>query len=53
MFGLPERIAQKALRILRKRNPGFAYPINRNPLLLLLNALPKRLQLWAIRLVLK
>ena len=49
----PERIAQKALRILRKRNPGFAYPINRNPLLLLLNALPKRLQLWAIRLVLK
>ena len=49
----PERIAKKALRILRKRRPGFAYPINRNPLLLLLNALPKRLQLWAIRLVLK
>ena len=49
----PEKTAQKVLRILRKRNPGFAYPINRNPLLLLLNALPKRLQLWAIRLVLK
>ena len=49
----PERIAKKAIGILRKRRPGFAYPINRNPLLLLLNALPKRLQLWAIRLVLK
>ena len=49
----PEKIAQKALSILRKKRPGFAYPINRNPLLLLLNALPKRLQLWAIRQVLR
>lgn len=49
----PERIAGKVGKILQKRNPGFAYAINRNPLLLLLNLLPKRLQLWAIRLVLK
>ena len=49
----PEKIAKKALAILKKRNPAFAYSINRNPLLLLLNALPKRLQLWAIRLVLR
>lgn len=49
----PERIAGKVGKILKKRNPGFAYAINRNPLLLLLNLLPKRLQLWAIRLVLK
>ena len=49
----PEKIARKAAGILAKRSPAFAYSINRNPLLLLLNALPKRLQLFAIRLVLK
>lgn len=49
----PARLAEKALCILKKRNPAFAYHINRNPLLLLLNLLPKRLQLWAIRLVLR
>lgn len=49
----PEKIAKKAAAILRKRRPGFAYSINRNPLLLLLNCLPKRMQLWAIRLVLR
>lgn len=49
----PERLSKKALSILRKRHPRFAYAINRNPLLLLLNALPKRLQLFAIRKVLK
>ena len=49
----PQKIAQKAVRILKKKNPRFAYSINRNPLLLLLNALPKRLQLFAIKLILK
>lgn len=49
----PERIAERMARILNKRKPAFAYAINRNPLLLLLNLLPKRLQLWAIRMVLK
>ena len=49
----PEKLAAKVLRILKKRRPAFAYAINRNPLLLLLNALPKRLQLWAIRMVLR
>lgn len=49
----PERIAAKALRILAKRNPSYAYSINRNPLLLLMNVLPKRVQLWAIRTVLR
>lgn len=47
------KIAEKAARILSKRNPAFAYSINRNPLLLLLNILPKRMQLWAIKMVLK
>lgn len=49
----PERLARKVLKILKKRKPAFAYSINRNPLLLLLNFLPKRLQLFAIRRVLR
>lgn len=49
----PEKLAKKAICILKKRKPAFAYAINRNPLLLLLNALPKRLQLWIIRQVLR
>ncbi len=48
-----ERIAKKVLSILEKRCPAFSYSINRNPLLLLLNALPKRLQLYVIRSILK
>ena len=49
----PEKLAKKAMKILNKRCPSFHYSINRNPLLLLLNCLPKRLQLWAIRLILR
>lgn len=49
----PAKLAQKAVRILTARKPRFAYSINRNPLLLLLNVLPKKLQLWIIRQVLK
>ena len=48
----PENIAQKVLKILNQNNPKFVYSINRNPLLLLMNALPKRLQLWVIKQVL-
>ena len=49
----PERIAEKAYRIIKKKRASFAYKINRNPLLLLLNLLPKRVQLFAIRTILK
>ena len=49
----PRRIAQKAVGIMEKRKPRFVYSINRNPLLLILNRLPKRMQLWAIRTVLR
>lgn len=49
----PTRIAKKVHTILRHRNPKFAYSLNRNPLLLLLNLLPKRLQFWIIKQVLK
>jgi NAD(P)-dependent dehydrogenase (short-subunit alcohol dehydrogenase family) len=50
---LPSVIAKRALKIIGKKNPRFAYSVNRNPLLLLLNALPKRLQLFIIRKILK
>lgn len=49
----PEKLAAKAANILVEKNPRFAYSINRNPLLLMLNTLPKRTQLWIIKQVLK
>lgn len=47
------KLAKKAVSVLHKKRPKFAYSLNRNPLLLLLNALPKRLQLFVIRKILK
>ena len=44
----PEKLAKKALYALKTKRPKLVYKINRNPLLLLLNALPDRLQLWII-----
>ncbi len=49
----PEKIALKAYGISHKRKPKFSYKINRNKLLLLLNALPKRFQFWIIKKILK
>lgn len=49
----PEKIAIKAYKIVAAKCPKFAYAINRNPLLLMLNALPKRLQLFIIKRILK
>ena len=49
----PEKIAKKTVSVLKVRKPRFAYSINRNPLLLLMNMLPKHVQLWVIRQVLK
>ncbi len=48
-----EKLAKKAVSVIEKKRPKFAYSINRNPLLLLLNVLPKRIQLFAIRMILK
>ena len=48
-----EKIAKKALKIISKRKPGFSYSINRNPLLLMLNLLPKKLQFFIIKKILK
>lgn len=44
----PEKIAQKTVKILGKKRKKFVYSINRNPLLLLLNILPARLQTFII-----
>lgn len=49
----PARIAKVAKRIYRSADPKFVYSINRNPLLRLLNALPRRVQLFVIRKILK
>ena len=49
----PEKIAEKTEKILGKRHVKFAYAVNRNPLLLMLNCLPKRTQLWIIKKILE
>ena len=49
----PQKIALKTWNILQKKNPKFSYSLNRNKLLLLLNALPKRMQFWVIKKILK
>lgn len=49
----PDTIAHKTLKIIEKRKPAFAYSINRNVLLVLLNLLPKPIQLRIIKMILK
>ena len=48
-----EKLARKAISIIEKRRPKFAYSINRNKLLCLYGALPNFLQLFAIQKILK
>lgn len=49
----PEKLARRVYGIVTGRRPRFAYSINRNPLLLLMHCLPKGLQLWCIKMILK
>ena len=49
----PSKLAELTASIIGKKSPRFAYSVNRNPLLLLLNMLPKKLQLFIIRKILK
>ena len=49
----PERIARVAQKALTAKRPKLVCKINRNPLLLLLNLLPDRLQVFLIGLILK
>ena len=49
----PDKIADKVLAALEDKNPKYVYKINRNPLLLLLNSLPDKMQVDIIGLILK
>lgn len=49
----PGKIGALAVRILRVKRPKYVYSINRNPLLLILNALPRKMQNFIIRMILR
>ena len=49
----PEALSRLVIRALTARHPKPVYTINRNPLLLLMDALPRRLQLRIIRRILR
>ncbi len=49
----PERVADTLVRALSVRRPRYVYKLNRNPLLLLLNAMPDGLQCRIISAILK
>jgi len=49
----PETIAKTMYRAIRAKKPRYVYAKNRNPLLLLLHALPQRLQVFIIQKILK
>jgi short-subunit dehydrogenase len=49
----PERVAEKTVKIVGAKKPKFAYTLNRNKLLLLLNALPHSIQFPIIKNILK
>lgn len=49
----PQKIARKTLKIIQKKKPKFIYNVNRNKLLLLLNALPEKIQFGVIKKILK
>lgn len=48
-----EKLAKKVCKIINKKKPKFAFSINRNPLLRLLNILPEKTQFEVIKKVLK
>jgi NAD(P)-dependent dehydrogenase (short-subunit alcohol dehydrogenase family) len=49
----PEKISKKVNSIISKKNPHFAYSINRNHLLLMLDFLPSSMQFFVIRMILR
>ena len=48
----PIKVGNLILKILNKKNPKYVYKINRNPLLLMLNGMPQRMQNKIIKRVL-
>lgn len=49
----PNKIANKIYKIIKAKKPKIIYKINRNPLLLILDVLPKRTQTWIIKRILR
>ena len=49
----PEKIADLAYRAISADHPKLIYKINRNPLLVLMNLLPDRMQDWILRIILR
>lgn len=49
----PEKIAKLVNKVINKKKPRYVYRINRNPLLMLLNIMPKRFQNWVIKKILE
>lgn len=49
----PQKVAEKVYKIIKAKRPRYVYNLNRNPLLLLLNALPKKFQTFIIKQILK
>lgn len=49
----PQKVADKAVMALESKKPKYVYNLNRNPLLKIMNALPARLQVFAIGAILK
>ena len=49
----PDKIADKVIDALEDKHPKYVYKINRNPLLLLLNSLPDKMQVDIIGMILK
>lgn len=49
----PYKLAEKVYKIVSSKKPKFNYAINRNPLLLIFSVLPKRLQFFIIKKILK
>lgn len=49
----PAAVGAKVCKVLRSKRPRYVYSLNRNPLLLMMNILPRRLQTWIIGMILK
>ena len=48
----PQKIGLLISKILKKKRPKYVYNINRNPLLMMMNILPRRTQNWVIKKIL-
>jgi short-subunit dehydrogenase len=49
----PNKVAKKAFKAINAKRPKYLYNLNRNPLLRILNVLPRRLQTAIIKGILK